>query len=287
MERLEMNFTEFVRKTKDDVEETLRGRVIGQDNEGPLLRILEGGKRLRPLLCVLSFRACGGRDEDYTDVLDVAAAVEVGHCASLCHDDIIDRDLRRRKGPSLWVEKGIPEALIVGHQAISLGLWISLIHGREIAETFLEAWRSSLRGGMEEMKARRSKKLTTAEYLHIIREKTASLFSGAAKAGSQIAGAPGELQKLMEKYGAAMGVAYQIADDLSELGRKKSGELLLLIERSSKSETAISLQELLSKEMNAAIVEAEKLSRDARIPESEFKPLLGQAPRYFIEQLLK
>jgi geranylgeranyl pyrophosphate synthase len=284
---LNMDFTVFVERTRGDIEGALRRRVVGRDDCKLLWKMLEGGKRLRPLLCILSFRACGGADGGYENALDVATAVELGHCASLCHDDIVDRDLRRRNKPSLWVEEGISEALMAGHRAISLGLQISLTHGSEIAETFLEAWDRSLRGGLREVETRKGKKLTGSEYLDIIAEKTASLFSAAAKVGSQVAGASRELQKLMEEYGAAVGVAYQVADDLSELHKGKPGELSSLIGQSYKSETAASVQEFLNGEMKTAIEEAERLSRDERIPESEFKPFLSRVPMYFIGHLLK
>jgi geranylgeranyl pyrophosphate synthase len=282
-----MDFAKFVEEARSDIESALQQRIAGRDDGGLLREMLEGGKRLRAILCILSFRTCGGKEEDYENVLDVAAAVELGHCASLCHDDIVDRDLRRRGKPSLWVEEGVPEALMAGHRAISLGLQISLTHGREIAETFLEAWDRSLRGGLKEVKTRKRQKLTTAEYLDIITEKTASLFSAAAKVGSQVAGASRELQKLMDEYGEAVGVAYQMADDLSELHEGKPGELSSVVGQSCELNAADSVREFLSGEMETAIEKAERLSRDERIPESEFKPLLSQVPRYFTGLLLK
>ncbi len=280
-----MDFINFVSETRVDIENTLR-RVTSQSDGKILWKLLEGGKRLRPLLCVLSFKACGGTDKSYRDALDVAAAVELGHCASLCHDDIVDRDLTRRGNPALWVENGIPEALMAGHRAISLGLQISLSHGAEIAETFLNAWDRALRGGMAEADMRRGRRISAARYFKTIEEKTASLFSAASKVGSQVARAPRDLQGLMKEYGEAIGVAYQLADDLSELHEGKAGELSSLVGETGRLGGVVPLQEFLKGKMEAAVKKAERLSRDRRIPESEFKRLLAQIPRYSIDKIL-
>lgn len=277
---------EFIEQTVADIENALRHRISGQSDGATLWKLLEGGKRLRPLLCILSFGACGGTDEGYGDALDVAAAVELGHCASLCHDDIVDKDLMRRGKPALWVEDGIPEALVAGHRAISLGLQISLTHGAEIAETFLEAWDRSLRGGMREIEARKGRNITAATYLDIIGEKTASLFSAASKVGAQVARAPPDLQLLMAEYGEAIGVAYQIADDLSEPHEGKTMELSSLMSQVGESGGAIPLQEFLRKEMEATIKKAEELSQDRRLPKGKFRSLLSQAPSYFVDKIL-
>ncbi|MFQ6129566.1 MAG: polyprenyl synthetase family protein [Candidatus Hadarchaeaceae archaeon] len=281
-----MDFFEFIEETRAEIDNALRRLISSRDDRRILWELIEGGKRLRPLLCILSFRVCGGADENYGGALDVAAAVELGHCASLCHDDIVDRDLTRRGKPALWVEDGIPEALMAGHRAISLGLQISLTQGIEIAETFLEAWDRSVKGGLREIEVRRGQRNPVASYSDIIAEKTGRLFSAASKVGSQVARAPHDLQELMEDYGAAVGVAYQIADDLSELHEGKAGELSTMMELASKPEEVTSLREFLKGKMEAAIKRAENLSRDVGIPESEFKPLLSQVPRYFVSQIL-
>jgi geranylgeranyl pyrophosphate synthase len=281
-----MDFFEFIKKTRAEIDNALLRLISNRDDRRILLALIEGGKRLRPLLCILSFRACGGTDENYGGALDVAAAVELGHCASLCHDDIVDRDLTRRGKPALWVKEGIPEALMAGHRAISLGLQVSLTQGAEIAETFLEAWDRSLRGGLSEIEARKGQRIPVAAYLNIIADKTASLFSAASKVGAQVAHAPLELQGLIEDYGMAVGVAYQIADDLSELHEEKTGELSSMMGWASKLKGPTSLRGFLKGKMEAAVKRAENLSHERGIPESEFKPLLSRVPSYFVDQIL-
>jgi geranylgeranyl pyrophosphate synthase len=281
-----MDFINFAKDTRADIEKTLRLRVSSQSDGEILWKLLEGGKRLRPLLCVLSFRACGGSDENYENALDVAAAVELGHCASLCHDDIVDRDLTRRGKPALWVGEGIPEALIAGHRAISLGLQISLSHGPEIANTFLEAWDRALVGGLMEAGARKNQRVSSADYLKINVEKTASLFSAATKAGAQMAHAPLALQRSMEEYGMAVGTAYQIADDISELHDGRVGEISSMMGLPGRTSEMEPLKEFLEGKMEETIKRAENLSQEDGIPVSDFKQMLGHVPRYFAGQIL-
>jgi geranylgeranyl pyrophosphate synthase len=276
-----MDFEEFVKKTVADVEGTLR-EILTREGSEDLQKLLEGGKRLRPLLCILSFRACGGGDGNYGDALEVASAVELGHSASLCHDDIVDRDLRRRGKLALWVEEGVPRALLTGHLAISLGLRISLEHGEEIARTYLDAWGKCLRGSMREIEVRSGGKETVNGYMNIIAGKTASLFSAASKAGSIVAGASEELQKLMEDYGMALGMAYQLADDFVELQAGRAEELWVVEE----FREANIPHEFLERKIRTFTRKAEKLSRNRKIPESEFKFFLACVPKYFVGQIL-
>ncbi|KXA99051.1 hypothetical protein AKJ42_03820 [candidate division MSBL1 archaeon SCGC-AAA261C02] len=281
-----MSFIEFVRNTRTEFEDFLQQKMPTQEDGEPIWKSLQGGKRLRPLLCILSYRARGGTAQDYEEALDVATAVELGHCASLCHNDIIDKDLERRGNPALWVENGIPRAMMVGHEAISWGFQISLDHGDDIAETFLGAWDQSLRGELREISARENQKGSTSTRLDIITKKTGGLFSAASKVGSQAADASQDLQKLMEEYGLMIGMAYQFADDLFELRNGKNEDLLKMLEDSGELKNA-TLEEYLEEEMRDVIKKSEKLSHNPRIPKSEFKEFLSEAPEFFVNQMLR
>ncbi|KXA90994.1 hypothetical protein AKJ57_02835 [candidate division MSBL1 archaeon SCGC-AAA259A05] len=280
-----MSFIEFVRNTRAEFEDFLRQKMPTQEDGEPIWKLLQGGKRLRPLLCILSYRACGGTDQDYEEALDVATAVELGHCASLCHDDIIDKDLERRGNPALWVENGIPRAMMVGHEAISWGFQISLDHGDDIAEIFLSAWDQSLRGELREISARENQKVSTSIYLDIITKKTGGLFSAASKVGSQVAGASQGLQNLMKKYGLMIGRAYQFADDLFELRNGENGDLLKILGNSGELKNT-TLEEYLERKTKNSIKKSEELVHDSRIPELEFKEFLNEAPKFFVDQML-
>ncbi len=282
-----MDFHEFVEEARAEIDDTLKRLLSDREDRKIIWKMIESGKRLRPILCILSFKACNGSDENYNKALNVAAAIELCHCASLCHDDIVDRDVTRRGKPALWVEAGIPDALMAGHRAILLGLQISFAQGAEVANTFLGAWDQSLRGGLMEIDVRKGLRDPIKFYFDIISKKTASLFSGASKVGAQIAYVSLNLQAIIEDYGMAVGVAYQIADDMSELHEKKEEELSSLMGKVSNPAGASYIQGFLNTKIEAAIKKAEDISRDEQIPEGEFKSFMSQLPRYFVDRILR
>lgn len=176
-------------------------------------RVLLGGKRLRPLLLLLIFKALDGKELE--KALDVASALELAHNASLTHDDIIDIDSERRGKPTLWRQIGIGRALIEGHRLINLAFQIALNEGLEIAKIFLNAWDRASNGVLEELMNRNLPGKTL--YMRIVKEKTASLFEAAAECGALIAGAKPEIIQEAKKYGERIGIAYQLADDYVDL----------------------------------------------------------------------
>lgn len=181
----------FFAQAKIDVEEKLRDIIERYDESEKLRYFLNSGKRLRPLLCLLSFNACNGND--YSKALELAAAIELHHSASLVHDDIIDGDVRRRSGPSYYKTFGIEDAILTGHRAIVLGFKCILNHDPKITRTLFDTWDQSLKGEIEDINSRKNiiAQIAIADrmYFDVIVSKTASLFAGAAKIGSQEANA--------------------------------------------------------------------------------------------------
>ncbi len=126
----------FFLEAKIDLENRLRDLIEKHDESDKLKYFLNSGKRLRPLLCLLTFSACNGND--YSKALDLAAAVELQHSASLVHDDIIDGDLKRRSSPSYYRTFGIEDAILTGHRAIVLGFKCILNHDPTIVRTLFK-----------------------------------------------------------------------------------------------------------------------------------------------------
>ncbi len=289
---------------------------IGETEEREKLSyFLSHGKRLRPLLCILVFRVCGGKEEDYLDALDLAAAIELQHSASLVHDDIIDGDSERRAKPSYHKVFGVEDAILIGHRAIVLGFKNILKHSPEIIETFFSVWEKSLKGELKDIEARKEivALLESEEdsfYLEAVGNKTASLFAGAAKVGSQEAGASRELQDLFWEYGRHIGLAYQLADDSQDIyngglealslmwvvGQLDDSARKVFISRVRNglspplnvlSELNIDVRGLFLKEIGKMQSIAENLARSEAIPANSFKPLLLDAPRYVIDKFLE
>ena len=114
-----------------------------------ILLILKGGKRLRPLLASLSFKACTGGNETskiYTRFLEGAVSVELAHNASLVHDDIIDGDMKRRGELAFYIKEGIDNAILLGHKMLVIGFNLALSHGEKTANLFVSTWDKTLNG---------------------------------------------------------------------------------------------------------------------------------------------
>lgn len=185
------------------------------------------GKRWRPFLSVASFQALRDNpgEELPEDLRKVAAAVECFHKASLIHDDIEDNDTERYGRETLHEEHGIPLALNVGDLLIGEGyrlLSLCDIPAERRAEMALTASRGHLQlccgQGAELTWARQPGPLTPVQVLDIFRRKTAPAFEVALALGAIYSGNHEEAAPTITKYSEALGIAYQIRDDLSDLG---------------------------------------------------------------------
>lgn len=310
-----MDLGSFFKTAKADIELRLKSTIEKYDQKGKLEYFLNHGKRLRPLLSLLVFRACGGKDGDYERALDLAVAIELQHSASLVHDDILDGDRKRRSKASYYRKFGLEDAILTGHRAIVLGFKNVLEFSPRIIETLFDVWHSSLEGEIRDIESRRnfSALLSAGEnlYFDVIVNKTASLFAGAAKIGSQEAGAPEALEKLFWEYGKHIGMGYQLADDSRDFNNG-NGQLEVLpipwIMRKLDSSTVesficgvkdggspskvlsqlnVDTQSMFTEEITSMQHAAESLARSLIIPENQFKPLLADAPGYIINQCLK
>jgi geranylgeranyl pyrophosphate synthase len=308
-----MNLNTFFETAKADIEKRLKDNVKKCEEQEKLDYFLKRGKRSRPLLSILVFRACGGDDGNYQSALDLAVAIELQHSASLVHDDIIDGDFKRRSKSSYYRIFGIEDAVLTGHRAIVLGFKNVLGHDPKILETFFDVWDMSLEGEIKDVASRNSTLALLASdkklYFDVIVKKTASLFAGAAKIGSQEADVSEELQNLFWEYGKYIGIAYQMADDKLDFDNGNA-ELLpvswiarRLDDKSMKS-LAYSLNEglppsralsklnidthnIFNEEIARMRCAAENLAKSKKIPENEFRPLLLDAPRYIINGCLR
>ncbi|HVL66284.1 MAG TPA: polyprenyl synthetase family protein [Vicinamibacterales bacterium] len=189
--------------------------------------LARAGKRWRPFLTVCAWRAlCGDPDEPVPDELRRAAiAVECFHKASLVHDDIEDDDASRYGADALHTEYGVPVALNAGDLLIGEGYRLLAACGAP-AEHVVEMLRAAADGhrtlslgqGAELFWARRPKPLSSLQVLDIFRQKTAPAFDVALAIGAIFAGAADEeLRATLAKYSEAIGIAYQIRDDIQDL----------------------------------------------------------------------
>lgn len=172
------------------------------------------GKLLRPALTLLGGECFGLEATKYSRILNLAAAFEIFHGATLIHDDIIDSAYLRRNLPTINVKWGPEVAVLVGDFLHDRAIGTVLEHGtKEILAEFLRAAGTVCDGEIHELHEKDNSALSEDEYFEIIRKKTAVLLGFTVQAGAMLAGASAAQAAALYRYGQAFGIAFQIIDD--------------------------------------------------------------------------
>lgn len=174
-----------------------------------------GGKRVRPALALLVFRACGGGNP--ADTIEVGAALELIHSATLLHDDILDSGQTRRGRPSPLAVHGPSLTLVAGDFLFSKAFGVAGRFDAEVVGWATDACVSLCEGEIMQQRFRRNPAVTEADYLEIAERKTAALFAEAARIGAHFAGAPEQVVDAMRGLGREIGMAFQMVDDLLDV----------------------------------------------------------------------
>jgi len=172
-----------------------------------------GGKKVRPIMLMLSTQACGG---DIKTSVDAALAIELIHSASLIHDDILDQGIIRRGVESAHEKYGNGAAMLAGDYLISKSIELLAPYDRNIVREFGQAGMKMAEGETIDIRSDDEDAFTYQDYFECIRKKTASLFAASAAMGAYIAGANEVVAGQFRSYGESVGSAYQIVDDLLE-----------------------------------------------------------------------
>ncbi len=200
-------------------------QVLQTEGEvGEVLRHIQGtqGKRLRPLLVLLSFDLCGG---DYSDdVLNVAAGVELVHMASLIHDDIIDDSDLRRGQTTVHRRFGTQIAVLAGDQLFAVAFHLfALAKSRAVSKVMTSIIQDMCIGEINQLLAPLS---SEHGYWTYIRQKTARLIGGCCRLGALLAGSSTQ-EYVLQEFGENLGLAFQLTDDVldyrgvdNKLGKK-------------------------------------------------------------------
>ncbi|MFH0726233.1 MAG: polyprenyl synthetase family protein [Pseudomonadota bacterium] len=174
--------------------------------------LFAGGKRLRPLLALLSSRVCGSNSPDH---ITFSTLFEYLHTATLLHDDLVDGALIRRGKPAAHVVFGNETAVLTGDFLLARALTLAAATGNpEIIKIIAEITEQMSQGEIEQLHNRGRLDLSEAEYLEVIRRKTAVLIQGACHAGALLADATEGETAALKSYGYHLGIAFQMADDL-------------------------------------------------------------------------
>jgi octaprenyl-diphosphate synthase len=177
--------------------------------------IRSGGKRVRPAVMLLAFRACGG--DDLTDIVDAAVALELIHSASLLHDDIIDGSDSRRGQDSAFRKYGLAQTLVTGDFLFGRAYQLCARFDEDLIRWAVDASIQLTEGEIMQGRFRRNSAVTFADYIEIVNRKTAALFQQGARTAAAMAHAPANLVNAISRCGLHIGVTFQIVDDLLDV----------------------------------------------------------------------
>lgn len=170
-----------------------------------------GGKRIRPLIVLLTARAF---NHDKTHHIDLAAAIELIHTATLLHDDVVDHSELRRGNEtanSIW---GNEASVLVGDFLYSRAFQLIVkLHNIPILDIFANATNIIAEGEVLQLINCKNPNTTEEAYYEVIRRKTAKLFEVASQIGVALSDFSSHDMKVMQHYGMQLGIAYQLIDD--------------------------------------------------------------------------
>ena len=180
----------------------------------PLRYACEGGKRIRPLILVLSAECIKSKRVE-PDAYLAATAIELLHTESIIHDDIIDEENQRRGKPSFHVKYGYNSSILTADFVLGVILNISSkLKDPRIVTELSNAATKMTEGEMMEIKLSNEMDITEDDYIKVLEFKTASLFEASAKIGAMVGGGDEEQIHTMTSFGNLLRIAYQIHDDL-------------------------------------------------------------------------
>lgn len=265
-------FKHYFSGTKRQVESELARLIsnLSELNLHPQIEyaVMSKGKRLRPILVILSAQSIGRNRDDF---MSLALAFELVHTATLIHDDIVDQDEIRRGKPTLHKKWSLKDAILAGDALIALSINLASKYGETIIKTVAKCALELCEG--EHMDINPSLKTATEEsYFKMIERKTASIFRDAAYCGALVGGGTTSEALSLSKYGENLGIAYQLRDDLLDLKssiesipklktRRISLPLIHLYEKSDLKRRAQLENDLFGEEQNCSPVVAKRVGR--------------------------
>lgn len=179
-----------------------------------------GGKRLRPMLTLAAARMCG-YDGPYH--VHLAATVEFIHTATLLHDDVVDESKQRRGRPTANLLWDNTSSVLVGDYLFARSFQLMVETGSlRVLDILANAAATIAEGEVLQLTAASDLATTEETYIKVVRGKTAALFSAAMEVGGEIAGQDADTKQALFDYGDALGISFQIVDDLLDYGGTKA-----------------------------------------------------------------
>ena len=170
-----------------------------------------GGKRLRPLMVLLTARAL---NYDGKQHLDLAAIIEFIHTATLLHDDVVDMSQLRRGRPTANANWGNAPSVLVGDFLYSRAFQMMVAIGSmDVMAILSDATNVISEGEVQQLVNAKKPDVSEADYLTVIDKKTAVLFAAACEVAAVLGGASPEVRTALKAYGHHVGMAFQLVDD--------------------------------------------------------------------------
>jgi len=174
--------------------------------------VAAGGKRMRPVLVLLSARACG---IDNSQHVPMAGVIEFIHTATLLHDDVVDMSTMRRGRPTANSQWNNPSSVLVGDFIYSRAFQILVsLQNMRIMEIMADTTNRIAEGEVLQLLNKHNVEVSEADYLRVIHNKTAILFEAAAQCGAILAGANADTEDALRRFGLHVGTAFQLIDDI-------------------------------------------------------------------------
>ncbi|MGE5626300.1 MAG: polyprenyl synthetase family protein [Bacillota bacterium] len=174
--------------------------------------VAAGGKRLRPLVVLLSARACGVQGLAH---VDLAAIIEFIHTATLLHDDVVDGSELRRGRHTANAVWGNPASVLTGDFLYSRAFQMMVkVNDMRVMQIMADATNRIAEGEVMQLLYTHDPETTEARYLEVIHRKTATLFEAGARLGAVVTGRPAAEEQALAAYGRHLGTAFQLIDDV-------------------------------------------------------------------------
>ena len=249
-------YSEYIKKINNALDSELNLYSKSEFKE-PLKYALYGGKRIRPIILLLSSE-CVGKIDDNT--LAAACAIEFLHTESVIHDDIIDNETLRRQKDPFYIKYGYNTSVLTGDFVLGLILNIaSRINNPRVTKNLATTAMMMSEGEIIEGKLETSEDVTFNDYIKVIEYKTAIAFETATRLGAIISGGSEKEIEALADYGKNIGIAYQIRDDLHDWQNEDKLFNLLIKKSSDPRDVFNSMEELLKKYSDQALTAIRKI----------------------------
>ena len=216
MSNQELNLTQDL----DNVEKILSSLLTGSEYEASVnnmcLQVVKaGGKRIRPRLVILSWRALNKQNSEYEHMLQFAASTELLHTASLVHDDVIDKATIRRGKATLNDTDGNHAAVLAGDYLFTRCFFcMHEINNKDLSILLNDTLAALVMGEINQLHNQGKIDITIPEYEQTIYAKTGALFELATAGCAILNNEPQNIVDAMKEYGKQLGIAFQVADDM-------------------------------------------------------------------------